>query len=155
MSKGISFDELNGKDLRIALVVARWNSDLTNALLEDATLALRDAGVEDAHILIEYVPGSFELVYATKQMIDAHKPDAVIAIGALIKGETMHFEYIASAVTEGIMKLNIETNTPVIFGVLTCLNEAQAKARAEGSHNHGYSWGKTAIEMALLKKRIV
>ena len=98
------------------------------------------------------VPGSYELVFGAKHLIDSASVHAVVCLGTLIKGETMHFEYIADAVTQGIMRLNVESGVPVIFGVLTCLTEAQARARAIGDNNHGVAWGKTAVEMALLKK---
>lgn len=81
--------------------------------------------------------------------------DALIAIGVLIKGETMHFEYIADSVSQGLMRVSLDTGVPVIFGVLTVLNDEQAKARAgisEGSHNHGEDWGLAAVEMATKRK---
>jgi 6,7-dimethyl-8-ribityllumazine synthase len=77
--------------------------------------------------------------------------DAVICAGVLIKGDTMHFEYICDAVSKGIMNVGINTNMPVVFGVLTCLTEEQVVARSSGDSNHGYDWGKTAVEMALLR----
>jgi len=91
-------------------------------------------------------------------LFSSHLPDydVVICIGCLIKGETMHFEYICQAVTQGIMDLNVRTETPVVFGVLTCLTEDQAKKRSglgEHSHNHGEDWGHTAVEMALLRAK--
>ena len=82
-------------------------------------------------------------------------PDVVVCVGTLIKGETMHFEYICDAVSKGIMQLGLDTGVPVIFGVLTCLNDEQAIARAgltEGGHNHGTDWGTSAVEMARIKK---
>src|SRR3989338_1840084 len=118
MSKGITFEKKDGKDLKIGIVVAQWNSEITDALLTDCKKALHDCGVLEEHITIQFVPGSFELVYAAMAMIDAHTPDSIVAVGALIKGETAHFEYLADAVSRGIMQLNIEKNTPVVFGVL-------------------------------------
>jgi 6,7-dimethyl-8-ribityllumazine synthase len=81
--------------------------------------------------------------------------DAIIAIGVLIKGETMHFEYIAGSVSDGLMRVSLDTGVPVVFGVLTVLNDEQAKARAgliEGSHNHGEDWGLAAVEMGVKRK---
>lgn len=104
------------------------------------------------------MPGSFELPYGTKLLFEKYdrlnKPlDAVIPIGTLIKGSTMHFEYICDATTHAIMKLQFEINKPVIFGVLTCLTDEQAEARAGlipgKMHNHGEDWGAAAVEMAL------
>jgi len=87
-------------------------------------------------------------------MIESSNVDAVLCIGCLIKGETMHFEYINEAVTQGIMRLNLEKGIPVIFGVLAVLNENQAKARAgigANSHNHGIEWAQSALQMSTLK----
>ncbi len=151
MSKGITFDTKNGSGLKIGIVVARWNSEITFALRDGCVQALTDAGVERGDIVIREVPGSYEVVYGAKLLIE-QGADAVVAIGCLIKGETMHFEYICEAVTQGIMRLNVEKSTPVIFGVLACLSEEQAIARSTGDNNHGYGWGQSAVEMALLKK---
>jgi 6,7-dimethyl-8-ribityllumazine synthase len=150
MSKGITFDTKNGSGLKIGIVVARWNSEITLALRDGCVQALTDAGVERGDIVIREVPGSYEVVYGAKLLIE-QGADAVVTIGCLIKGETMHFEYICEAVTQGIMRLNVETSTPVIFGVLACLSEEQAIARSTGENNHGYGWGQSAVEMALLK----
>jgi 6,7-dimethyl-8-ribityllumazine synthase len=150
MSKGITFDTKNGSGLKIGIVVARWNSEITFALRDGCVQALTDAGVERGDIVIREVPGSYEVVYGAKLLIE-QGADAVVTIGCLIKGETMHFEYICEAVTQGIMRLNVEKSTPVIFGVLACLSEEQAIARSTGENNHGYGWGQSAVEMALLK----
>jgi len=151
MSKGIAFEARDGSGLKIGVVVARWNSSITNALRDGCLQALRGAGVSESDILVQEVPGSYEVVYGAKMLIE-QGADAVVAIGCLIKGETMHFEYICEAVTQGIMKLNVETSTPVIFGVLACLSEEQAIARSTGDNNHGYGWGQSAVEMGLLQK---
>lgn len=150
MSKGITFDTKNGSGLKIGIVVARWNSEITFALRDGCVQALTDAGVERGDIVIREVPGSYEVVYGAKLLIE-QGADAVVTIGCLIKGETMHFEYICEAVTQGIMRLNVEKSAPVIFGVLACLSEEQAIARSTGENNHGYGWGQSAVEMALLK----
>ncbi|OIO19600.1 MAG: 6,7-dimethyl-8-ribityllumazine synthase [Candidatus Magasanikbacteria bacterium CG_4_9_14_0_2_um_filter_41_10] len=150
--KEISFEKINGSGLKIGVVVARWNSAVTYPLRDACLQALKDAGVEKEHIFVQDVPGSYEVVYGAKHLIEQKHVDAVVAIGCLIKGATMHFEYIAEAVSQGIMKLNTETSVPVIFGVLTCLTEEQAISRSTGDNNHGYAWGQSAIEMASLKK---
>ena len=108
-----------------------------------------------AEVIKKDVPGSYELPFAAKWMIETYKVDAVIAIGTLIKGSTMHFEYICQATSDGIMKVGLDTGVPVVFGVLTCLTIEQSLERAgltEGGHNHGSDWGATAVEMALLKR---
>lgn len=152
MTKGIAFEQMDGSDLKIGIVVARWNSEVTHALRDACKQALVDAGVREQHIRIQEVPGAYETVYGAKALIE-QGVDAVVAIGCLIKGETMHFEYISQAVSQGIMDLNTQTNTPVIFGILTCLTEEQATARSTGDKSHGYAWGQSAVEMALINKQ--
>ncbi|PIR75524.1 MAG: 6,7-dimethyl-8-ribityllumazine synthase [Candidatus Magasanikbacteria bacterium CG_4_9_14_0_2_um_filter_42_11] len=149
--KEIHFEKIEGKGLKIGIVVARWNSAVTYPLRDACIKALEDAGVETDHVFVQDVPGSYEVVYGAKHLIEQKHVDAVVAIGCLIKGETMHFEYIAEAVSQGLMTLNTDTSVPVIFGVLTCLTEEQATARSKGENNHGYAWGQSAIEMANLK----
>ncbi len=149
------FEKLDGSKLSIGIVVAKWNQHITDELLAGCIGALKESNVSEDNIVIRFVPGSYELVYGAKSMIDDDEinVDAVVAIGCLIKGETMHFEYIADSVSHGLMQLNIETGVPVIFGVLACLNEEHAVARSSGEHNHGINWGKSAIEMALFNTK--
>lgn len=146
----------SGSRLRIGIVHARWNSKIIDALVQGCIETLLQHGVKKSNILIQLVPGSFELPFASKRMLEQLTLDAIIPIGVLIKGSTMHFEYISEAVSMQLMNLNIEKNTPVIFGVLTCMSEEQAEARAgliEGKmHNHGNDWGAAAVEMALKGK---
>lgn len=100
------------------------------------------------------MPGAYELPYAASRVIRKHKVDAVVCIGCLIKGETMHFEYICEAVTQGIMRVNLDSGVPTIFGVLACLTEDQARSRAgllPGKSNHGVEWAQTALRMARLR----
>ena len=149
--KGITFEKNNAQGLTIGIVVARWNNELTYALRDDCQRALLDAGIQEKDITVLEVPGSYEVVYGASHLIQKKHVDAVVAIGCLIKGETMHFEYIAEAVSQGIMDLNTQSGTPVLFGVLTCLTEDQARERALGEKNHGYAWGQSAIEMARIK----
>ena len=150
--KEIHFEKIDGSGMKIGVVVARWNSAVTYALRDACLRALADAGVEENTIIVQEVPGSYEVVFGAKHLIEHNAGDAVVAIGCLIKGETMHFEYIADAVSHGLMKLNVETDVPVVFGVLTCLTEQQAIDRSTGENNHGYAWGQSAIEMAMIKK---
>lgn len=148
----------DGSKLRVGILHARWNAKIISALVEGAIQRLKSFGLLEENIVVESIPGSFELPYGTKLFVDKQKKlgkplDAVIPIGVLIKGSTMHFEYICDSVTHQLMKLNFELNLPVIFGVLTCLSDEQAEARAgliEGKmHNHGEDWGAAAVEMAL------
>lgn len=148
----------DGSGLRIGILHARWNSKIISALVDGAIERLKSFGVKEQNIIVESIPGSFELPYGTKLLVEKQKKlgqplDAVIPIGVLIKGSTMHFEYICDSVTHQLMRLNFELNLPVIFGVLTCITEEQAEARAgliEGKmHNHGEDWGAAAVEMSL------
>ena len=153
MSKGINFEKKNGSKLKIGIVCTRWNAHFTGSLLEGCLDALAEAGVKKNNITVLDVAGAYELPFACKQLMESKKKyDAVVAIGCLIKGETMHFEYIADAVAHGLMELNVDEDIPVVFGVLACLNEKQAKARSIGKNNHGIGWGQTAVEMGLLKR---
>ncbi|OBA22079.1 6,7-dimethyl-8-ribityllumazine synthase [Metschnikowia bicuspidata var. bicuspidata NRRL YB-4993] len=148
----------DGSSLRIGILHARWNESIIANLVKGCVDRLKDLGVKEENIIVESIPGSFELPYGTKLLTEKYQKldqplDAVIPIGVLIKGLTMHFEYICDSVTHQLMKLNFELGLPVIFGVLTCLTDEQAEARAgliEGKmHNHGEDWGAAAVEMAL------
>lgn len=152
MIKGIEFKKMNGQDLKIGVVVARWNEKICQPLFLSCKTALLNSGVREENIIVQKVPGTYEVVFGAAQIIKKYQVDAVVCLGALIKGETMHFEYIAEAVSQGIMNLSFRSDTPVIFGVLTCLTEAQAVARSSGENNHGYNWGLSAVEMALINK---
>ena len=154
--KGINdAKNLGGVDKKIGIVYAQWNLEITSSLLNGAVNELKSQGVLEHNIVIQAVPGSYELPYGAKSLIQLHHVDAVIVLGCLIKGETMHFEYICEAVTQGVMKLGLESNIPVIFGVLAVLTEEQAKVRAgllPGGHNHGISWAQGALQMASIKQ---
>jgi 6,7-dimethyl-8-ribityllumazine synthase len=141
----------DGSNLKIGIVHARWNDKVIKALVEGAQSQLKKMGVKAENIETMSVPGSYELPFGTKTLAKAANFDAIISIGVLIKGSTMHFEYIADAVSHGLMRLQEELNIPVIFGVLTCLTDLQAEERAgitENGHNHGVDWGSAAVEMA-------
>ncbi|KAI6249654.1 6,7-dimethyl-8-ribityllumazine synthase [Erysiphe necator] len=148
------FPPLDGARLRIAIVHARWNTPIIGALVAGAKSSLLATGVYEQNIDIHSVPGSWELPIACSKICSSYPfPDALIAIGVLIKGETMHFEYIANSVSQGLMKVQLEKNVPIIFGLLTVLNQEQAEIRAglkNGGHNHGEDWGKTAVELGIM-----
>ncbi|KJE89156.1 6,7-dimethyl-8-ribityllumazine synthase subunit [Capsaspora owczarzaki ATCC 30864] len=156
--KGVELPTLNGRGLRIGIVRARWNPTVIDALNAGCRAALLESGVAESDIVEVMVPGSYELPFAASVLLNSAdaKVDAVVCLGCLIKGETMHFEYICEAVTQGIMRLNLDSGKPVMFGVLACLTMDQALARAglgdsPSKHNHGIDWGKGAVEMALLR----
>ena len=142
----------DGSSFKMGIIVSRWNSDITDALLQGAMATLVQAGVVESNIEVMHVPGSFELPWGARQILQAGKKDAVICLGCIIEGETRHDEYIASAVANGIMQLGLMSGTPVIFGVLTTHDEAQAKERAGGMHgNKGAEAAATALQMASIR----
>jgi len=187
--------QLDGSALRIGIVHARWNAEIIGPLVEGAKAKLLANGVKESNIIIQSVPGSWELPIAVQRMYSASQIqstsrstlgagdllgssttdltqlsapssatstapfDALIAIGVLIKGETLHMEYIADAVSHGLMRVQLDFGVPLIFGMLTVLNEEQAKVRAgiskkEGyaGHNHGEDWGLAAVELGVRRR---
>lgn len=205
----------DGSKLRVGIVHARWNTQLIEALVKGSIKSLKAQGVKEENIVIESVPGSYELPFAVQRFYSAsqvqsttsavaggvasvasgigdllggsasqtdlqgslqpkapesdkassaltHAFDAIIAIGVLIKGESMHFEYISEAVSHGLMRVQLDTGVPVVFGLLTLLSEEQGLARAGlpgGSgkeakgHNHGEDWGNAAVELGVKRRR--
>lgn len=145
----------NAKDFRFGIVVSEWNDKITNGLFNGAESALLDCGVLPENIFRWNVPGSFELIYGAKLMLEkVEKLDAVITIGSVIKGETMHFEFVCEGVTQGIKDLNIQSDVPVIFCVLTDNNEQQSIDRSGGKHgNKGIEAAIAAIKMAELRRK--
>lgn len=146
-----NFIELDGSAVRVAIVTARWNEDITGPLEEGCRKTLSELKVPEANIFTTSVPGSFELPLATRLLALSGTCDVIIAIGCLIDGETTHFDVISNTVAKGLMDVGLQTAVPVVFGVLTCNTHAQAVARSHGGHNHGVDWAKTAVEMALLR----
>jgi len=143
----------NTNGLRFGIVVSEWNSEITEALYSGAIEALMDCGTQDSDIIRWNVPGSFELTFGCKKMIESHKVDAVIAIGSVIQGETKHFDFVCGATAQGIKDLNVTTNVPVVFCVLTDNNMQQAIDRSGGKHgNKGVEAAIAAIKMAVLGK---
>ena len=146
---------LLGKGLKFGLVISRFNDFISRRLLEGAQDALLRHGVNEEDMDIAWVPGSFEIPLIAKKLAQTKKYDAVICLGAVIRGGTPHFEYIASEVTKGIAQVNLETGLPVIYGVITTDTLEQAIERAgtkEG--NKGFQAAVSAIEMANLAKGI-
>jgi len=140
---------------RFAIVVSRFNEDITSGLLSGARSTLVDAGVSDEDVTVIHVPGAFEIPVAALHAAQQGDVDAVICLGCLIKGDTMHFEYIAEAAAHGIMNVSVSTGVPVAFGVLTAMTDEQAVVRsAPGEGNKGREAALAAIEMATLFKRL-
>eukprot|EP01036_Dinobryon_divergens_P023464 gene23464-31813_t len=152
LKEGIKFPtNLNGSDVRVGVIMARWNSDIIQGLYKGINESLTACGVTTANTFTTYVPGSFELPITARFLAASKRVDVIICVGCLIKGETMHFEYIADAVANGIMSVSLESYVPCIFGVLTVLNKEQAIARSTGESNEGLSWGRSAVEMGLAR----
>lgn len=143
----------SGKDHKIAIVVAEWNRQITENLFLGAKDALMACGVKEQHILRSNVPGSFELVFGAKKALD-RQVDAVIVIGSVIQGETKHFDFVCQGVTQGIISLNLSSNRPVVFCVLTDNTIEQAIDRSGGQHgNKGVEAAVTALKMIALAKQ--
>ena len=145
---------LDAKGFRFAIIVSRFNSFITDRLLEGALDALKRHGADDAHIDIYRVPGAFEIPLMAKHIAKKAELDAVICLGAVIKGATPHFHYVASEVTKGIALVSLESEKPVAFGIITSETIEQAIERAgTKSGNKGFDAALTAIEMASLLKK--
>jgi 6,7-dimethyl-8-ribityllumazine synthase len=146
----------DGSGMEIAVVTAEWNSEITHALRDACLYTLVECGVPESSITSIMVPGAFELPIGAKMLLEYRLPDAVICLGCVIKGETRHDDYIATAVAKGIMDVSLETDTPVIFGVLTTENEEQARDRAGGKHgNKGVEAAITAVKMVTLAMELI
>lgn len=146
---------LLGKGLKFALVISRFNEFISKKLLEGAQDALLRHGVNEEDIEIAWVPGSFEIPLVAKKLAQTRKYDAVICLGAVIRGGTPHFEYIAAEVTKGIAKVSLDTELPVVYGIITAENLEQAIERAGTKvGNKGFDAAVEAIEMANLMKAI-
>lgn len=138
----------NGKGRKVGIVYAEWNSDITYALRDGAVKTLIENGVSEEDITLCSVPGSFELIYGAAQMVKSKKYDSVIAIGCVIRGDTPHFDYICEGATAGLSKLNVDYDTPVIFGLITTNNLEQAQERCGGRlGNKGDECAVTALQM--------
>ena len=146
--------DLQGQGVKVAIVVSRFNSFITDRLVEGAMDALRRHGVQEKDITLVKVPGSFELPLAVRRA-SAGKVDAVIALGALIRGGTPHFDYLSAEVTKGIAQVMLDSGVPVSFGVLTTDTVEQAIERAgTKAGNKGFEAALSAIEMAKLLRQM-
>jgi len=156
MSWKVIEGDLSARGLKFAIVIARFNSFITEKLLEGARDALQRSGCNvDADVEVARVPGSWELPAAAKALANTRRFDAVIALGAVIKGDTPHFDYVAGNAASGLASVQAETGVPVAFGVITTLTVEQAIDRAGAkSGNKGFDAAMTAIEMANLLKQI-
>jgi 6,7-dimethyl-8-ribityllumazine synthase len=146
--------DLNAQGMRFAIVVARWNSFITERLLQGALDALRRSGCASADITVVRVPGSFEIPSQARTLAESGQYDAIITLGCLIRGETTHYEHISTEVTRGIGQSAQETGVPHTYGVLTCENLEQALDRAGlKAGNKGFEAAISAVEMVSLKRK--
>lgn len=144
--------------LRFALVIGRFNDLITNKLLTACQDCLKRHGIdinpEGEQVDYAWVPGSFEIPLVTRKLAETHRYDAIICLGAVIRGDTPHFDYVANEVAKGVANTAIQTGVPIIFGVLTTDTMQQALERAGIKSNHGWGYAMNAIEMAVLMKKI-
>lgn len=146
---------LNAEGLKFSVIVSRFNELVSKGLLDGALDCLKRHGANENDIEIIWVPGAFEIPLIAKKVSESKKSDAAICIGAVIRGGTPHFEYIASEVSKGIAKVSLDSNFPIIFGILTTDNLEQALERAGAKPgNKGWSAALSAIEMAQLIKKL-
>ena len=156
LSEFSAYDLIDISDKKFAIVVAEWNTEITEALFTGAYNTLIKYGAKPENIQRGNVPGSFELTLGANWYAQERHVDAVIALGCVIQGETRHFDFICDAVANGITKVGLETNKPIIFGVLTTDTQQQAYERAGGKHgNKGDEAAITAIKMLGLRHNIV
>ena len=150
------FDSVpNAENMRFGILVSESNYNITGALLAGAVKTLHAHGTNAENILVEHVPGSFELTFGANQMIQSGKVDAVIAIGCVVRGDTPHFDYVCAGTTQGIAHLNATTDIPVIYGLITTNNMQQAEDRAGGClGNKGDECAVAAIKMVNLKQQL-
>ena len=147
--------DLNGTDMRFGIVVAEFNDFITLKLLDGAKSALLENGVSESDITIAKVPGSFEIPVVADGMASSGNHDAVICLGAVIKGETDHYEFVSQAAAEGISRVALDNQIPVLFGVLTTHNAKQALDRCGGRKgNEGENCAISAIKTVNVLKRI-
>lgn len=146
-----TFTAQSGHGLRVAIVRARFNDDITSGLLAGAKKVLNEAGVTDERLAIVEVPGSFEIIHAANMLADTERYHAIICLGAIIKGATKHDEYLANAVYDGMKDITLRHRVPVVAGVLTVNEKSQALERSgEGPMNRGAEAAHVALEMANL-----
>jgi 6,7-dimethyl-8-ribityllumazine synthase len=146
---------LDATGLRIALLASRFNETITKSLLEGALSALRRHGLDDASITVAWVPGAFELPMTAKRLADSGEYDAIVCLGAVIRGATTHYDYVCSQAAAGIARVALDTGVPVIFGVLTTETIEQAIERSgTKAGNKGFDSAVAAIEMADLLRQL-
>lgn len=149
-------DEKNANvQFPIAVVVSRFNEEITLPLLDGALTRLKERRFEDGQITVVWVPGAVEIPIAAQKLAQLGKYEAIVALGAVIRGETGHYDYVCEQVSQGCQHVSLQNDIPVLFGVLTTDNEAQAKDRAGGAHgNKGRDAVDAAVETVALLRRL-
>lgn len=151
----VSSGSLAGRGKRIGIAVARFNEVVTERLLEGAVAALTGAGVASEDVVVAWVPGAFELPLCCRWLAESGRFDAVVMLGAVVRGGTDHYEYVCSGVTEGAVRVQLDTGVPLGFGVLTCSEMDQALARAGGeAGNKGADAAMAALAMTDLRQQL-
>ena len=144
---------VDGSAFRVGIVAARFNADLTDALLDRVVARLRAGGVKERAISVVRVPGSHEVPWVAGELARGARRDVVIALGVLIGGDTSHHEMVGQSVSHALQRVALETRTPVINGVIVANTLAQAEARCRGKINRGAEFASAALEMAGLKRK--
>lgn len=139
--------KIRNKNIKIAVIQARFNQKITDSLNLGAIKALKESGIKQENIDIYQVPGSFEIPIKCLSLAMQKKYTGIVVVGAIIKGETPHFDYVAKAVTDGVLKVMLEENIIITFGIITANNLKQAKNRSGDESNKGYEAGMSLIEM--------
>ena len=145
---------IDGTPFTVGIIAARYNAELVDALLSQAVTQLKAAGVQEDNLTVERVPGSNELPVAAQLLTQTGRFDVIVTLGLLIRGDTIHYELIADAVTHALQTVALESETPVINGVVVVENQLQAEARCRGEINRGAEFARAALEMAALKRRL-
>jgi 6,7-dimethyl-8-ribityllumazine synthase len=148
-------DSVDGRGMRVAIVVSRFNQPITGELLVGARRALLGRGVAEDDVTVAWVPGAFELPLVAKHLAGTGRCDAVVCLGAVIRGDTPHFDYVAGEAARGLQQAALDTGVPIVFGVLTTDTQQQALDRVGGCEGHkGEEAADTALEMIELLRRI-
>jgi 6,7-dimethyl-8-ribityllumazine synthase len=145
-------EAIDASGLRISIVAARYNARLVEALLARVRAELAKAGVRGRNIAVVRVPGSNELPVAARLLVDRRRPDAVVALGVIIRGGTIHYELISSAATNGLQEVALSSRVPVINGIIVAETRAQARSRCQGRLDRGAEFARAAISMAALRR---
>lgn len=147
--------DIDARDMRVAVVAGRFNEHVTQPLLDGALCALAERGLTPDAVPVHWVPGAFEMPLVAKRLASSGTVDAVVCLGAVIRGDTPHFDYVAGSCAQGVMQAGLDTGVPVVFGVLTTENDRQALDRAGGSAgNKGADAAATAVEMVALLREL-